>query len=96
MRGEGLRREPPPNAAPSPTRNGVDVLIGLQFGQRRLKTRWEVHGAGGGWRVSDVVLSDPGISLADASLGALGPEPVRRQGPMSPISPPYPPSTRHE
>jgi tetratricopeptide (TPR) repeat protein len=26
-----------------------------------------------------VILSDPGISLADASLGALGPEPVRRR-----------------
>jgi hypothetical protein len=67
------------SAAPSPTRNGVDVLIGLQFGQRRLKTRWEVQGAGGGWRVFDVVLSDPGISLADASVRALGPEPVRRR-----------------
>jgi hypothetical protein len=67
------------SAAISPARNGADVLIGLQFGPRRLKTRWEVQGTGGSWRVADVILSDPGISLADASLRALGPEPVRRR-----------------
>src|SRR5260370_976266 len=82
------------SAAISPTRNGVDVLIGLQFGPRRLKTRWEVQGTGGSWRVADVILSAPGISLADASFGALRPEPVRpRQRPRrfrsGPERPPY-------
>ena len=61
--------------------DGADVLIGIQFGQRRLKTRWAVRGSGGSWRVADVILSDPGVSLADASVRALGPEPVRRRQP---------------
>src|SRR5262249_45698669 len=65
--------------ATSPGRNGPDVLMGFQFGSRRLKTRWQVQEMGGSWRVSDIILSDPGISLADASLRARGPEPVRRR-----------------
>jgi tetratricopeptide (TPR) repeat protein len=67
------------SVASSATSDGADVLLGLRFRDRTLKTRWAVSRVGGGWRVSDVVLSDPGISLAAASLRSLGPEPVRRR-----------------
>jgi tetratricopeptide (TPR) repeat protein len=66
-------------AASSSTSDGADVMLGLKFGDRSLKTRWLVRRARGGWHIADVVLSDPGISLAEASVRALGPEPVRRR-----------------
>jgi len=67
-------------AVPSSSSNETaEVILGLKFGERTLKTRWVVRRAGGGWRVADVIFSDPGISLAESSVRALGPEPVRRR-----------------
>ncbi|HSS44241.1 MAG TPA: tetratricopeptide repeat protein [Thermoanaerobaculia bacterium] len=63
-----------------PSRSGVDVLLGLRYGEKTLKTRWMMHRAGAGWRVEDVVLSDPGISLAEQTSNVLGPRPARRRG----------------
>ena len=57
----------------------VEVLLGLKIGEKTLKTRWIVHRVGSGWKVSDIVLTDPGVSLANMSLQALGPEPVRHR-----------------
>jgi tetratricopeptide (TPR) repeat protein len=57
----------------------VDVLLGLKIGLRSLKTRWIVRRIAAGWRISDVVLVDPGISLSTAAVRALGPRPVRRR-----------------
>ena len=80
---------PPRNAPPgevawssaSPGKSGrnADVILGLRFGERILKTRWVVRPVGDGWKVSDIVLSDPGISLTASALRLLGPEPVRRR-----------------
>lgn len=56
---------------------GVNVLLGLRRDGKTLKTRWVMQRSGSLWRVRDVVLSDPGISLAAATLATLGSQPVR-------------------
>lgn len=56
-----------------------DVFLGLKFGEKVLKTRWVVWRGPAGLRIHDVVLTDPGISLARSSLRSLGPEPVRHR-----------------
>jgi tetratricopeptide (TPR) repeat protein len=56
---------------------GSDVLLGLRLGDKTLKTRWRMRHSGAGWRVADVVLSDPGISLGEAAAATLGPRPLR-------------------
>jgi tetratricopeptide (TPR) repeat protein len=43
-----------------------------------LKTRWTVLRRAGVWKVADVRLSDPGISLAREAVRAIGVAPVRR------------------
>jgi hypothetical protein len=66
------------------SRSGLsEVIVGIAIGAKTLKTNWRLSPEGGGWRIEDVVLSDPGISLADATLATLGPEPVRRQSRLS-------------
>ncbi|HEX7251533.1 MAG TPA: hypothetical protein VF376_01545 [Thermoanaerobaculia bacterium] len=62
-----------------PASNGADVLLGIRFTDRTLKTRWMVRRVGAGWKITDIVLTDPGISLAASSMGSLGPQPVRRR-----------------
>jgi len=52
--------------------------MGLKFGEKTLKTRWVVERVRDGWRIMDIRLSDPGISLAQSSIRSLGPKPVRR------------------
>ncbi len=56
---------------------GVDVLLGLNLEAKTLKTRWRMRRTGSSWRVRDVLLSDPGISLTGAALATLGSDPVR-------------------
>jgi hypothetical protein len=57
---------------------GVSVFLGLRYGDKRLKTRWELRrSASGGWRIEDVMLADPGVSLANRVLFSFGPHPVR-------------------
>ena len=66
-------------SAAQPAGNGVDVYFGLRFDARVLKTRWSIRKVGGGWRIVDIVLVDPGVSLATgAAESALGPLPERR------------------
>jgi hypothetical protein len=62
-----------------PAPNGADVLLGMRFSDRTLKTRWIVRRVSGGWKIADIVLTDPGISLAASSIRSLGPQPVRRR-----------------
>ncbi|MEO8432212.1 MAG: hypothetical protein ABI592_11935 [Acidobacteriota bacterium] len=59
--------------------DGVDVFIGLRLSGRVLKTRWVMHRAGSGWKIGDVVLVDPGVSIARAAEQSLGPRPVERR-----------------
>jgi tetratricopeptide (TPR) repeat protein len=55
------------------------VDLGLRYGDRVLKTRWLVRRGPRGWAVEDVLLSDPGLSLAAEIGRQLGREPVRRR-----------------
>jgi hypothetical protein len=66
-------------AGAQPAGIGADVFLGLRFDARALKTRWAMRRVGGGWRISDVVLSDPGVSLARAAEASLGRKPVERR-----------------
>lgn len=59
--------------------NVVDVFFGLRFDGKVLKTRWVMHRNAGGWRIADVVLVDPGVSLARSAEKALGRRPVERR-----------------
>ncbi len=53
------------------------VLLGVRFGDRWVKTLWSLsRAAPEGWRIEDVRLSDPGVSLAARALRSLGPLPV--------------------
>jgi tetratricopeptide (TPR) repeat protein len=61
---------------PAPS-GGVNVLLGLSLEGKSLKTRWLMQRSGPLWRVGDVVLSDPGLSLAAETLSTLGSQPVR-------------------
>ena len=60
-------------------RGPVFVDLGLRYGTSVLKTRWTVQRAGKGWAIEDIVLVDPGLSLAGEVGRLLGPEPVRRR-----------------
>jgi tetratricopeptide (TPR) repeat protein len=54
------------------------VFLGIRFGDRWLKTRWTLRRAAPeGWRIEDVTLGDPGVSLASESLRPLGEHPAR-------------------
>lgn len=57
----------------------VSVFLGLRYRSTLLKTRWTVARTRRGLAVEDVVLVDPGLSLAAEMGRALGPEPVRRR-----------------
>src|SRR5690349_10691004 len=52
------------------------VTLGLSYGGSSLKTRWLTRRAPRGWLIEDVVLVDPGISVADEVRSALGPHPL--------------------
>ncbi|HEV2065087.1 MAG TPA: hypothetical protein VGS00_11125 [Thermoanaerobaculia bacterium] len=80
----GLTLAAPRGASPdiawawtSPESGAVQVLLGLKLGDGVLKTRWTVRRAAGGWKISDVRLVDPGISLGASAVRALGSAPVR-------------------
>ncbi len=57
----------------------VSVFLGLRYRTTLLKTRWTVARTRRGLAVEDVVLVDPGLSLAAEMGRALGPQPVRRR-----------------
>jgi hypothetical protein len=55
----------------------VAVWIGLDYpGNRQLKTTWRLARQRSEWRVADVLLSDPGVSLAGTFLRSLTAEPL--------------------
>ena len=58
-------------SAARPAGAGVDVFLGLRYGERSLKTRWAMRRAGTSWRVADIALVDPGVSLAKTAEAAL-------------------------
>ena len=57
----------------------VNVFLGLRYKATLLKTRWTVARTRHGLAIEDVVLVDPGLSLAAEMGRALGPQPVRRR-----------------
>lgn len=56
--------------------NVVPVSMGLHYGAATLKTRWMLSHTPRGWVIEDIVLVDPGLSLADEAGQLLGPHPV--------------------
>jgi tetratricopeptide (TPR) repeat protein len=50
----------------------VVLFLGLRYHSGVLKTRWLLARRDVGWRVEDVLLSDPGISLASEAASSLG------------------------
>ena len=54
----------------------VPVSLGLHYGNATVKTRWILSRTPRGWVVEDVVLLDPGLSLAREAGQLLGPHPV--------------------
>jgi tetratricopeptide (TPR) repeat protein len=58
--------------------DGVSVLLGLRYPAGVLKTRWVLARSGAGWTIQDVVLADPGISIAGEAMRSLGHAPRRR------------------
>jgi hypothetical protein len=71
------------SAALPPSSDGVaDVILGLRLSGKTLKTRWRMQRSGARWRIRDVILSDPGISLGQATLQTFGSQPlVARRAP---------------
>jgi tetratricopeptide (TPR) repeat protein len=61
---------------PAASGGGQDALVGLRLRDRVLKTRWLLRRPANRWRVRDVVLSDPGISLAEATAASFGTRPL--------------------
>jgi len=61
-----------------PGKDPIFVDLGLRYGSSLLKTRWTVGRTRRGSTIEDIVLVDPGISLAGEVGRLLGPEPVRR------------------
>ncbi|HEY3205272.1 MAG TPA: tetratricopeptide repeat protein [Thermoanaerobaculia bacterium] len=59
--------------------SAVAVDLGLRYGTEILKTRWAVQHTPRGWTIEDIVLVDPGLSLAEQLTSLLGAQPVRRR-----------------
>jgi hypothetical protein len=72
-------------SAAQPAGNGVDAFFGLKFDSRMLKTRWSMRHVGGGWRIADIVLTDPAVSIARTAEQSLGPRPSQRGTPSQEI-----------
>jgi tetratricopeptide (TPR) repeat protein len=64
-----------------PEADGVSVLLGLRYPAGVLKTRWALARSGNAWTVRDIVLADPGISIAAEAMRPLSPDVVRRRDP---------------
>ncbi|MEX0879854.1 MAG: tetratricopeptide repeat protein [Thermoanaerobaculia bacterium] len=55
------------------------VDLGMRYESSILKTRWTVRRTPRGWTIEDILLVDPGLSLATEVGRLLGPDPVRRR-----------------
>ena len=80
--------EPPPGTSTGiawssarPETDGVAVLLGLRYPTGVLKTRWSLARSAAGWTIQDVVLADPGISIAGEAMRSLGPNAAQRRDP---------------
>jgi tetratricopeptide (TPR) repeat protein len=62
---------------PEASEGPIFVYLGLRYGAAVLKTRWTVQRTPRGWAIEDIVLVDPGLSLAGEVGRLLGPDPVR-------------------
>jgi hypothetical protein len=60
-----------------PAGETVLLFLGLRYPAGVLKTRWSLARFSSGWRVLDVLLSDPGISLAAEAVRPFGRDGVR-------------------
>ena len=60
-----------------PAGDTVLLFLGLRYPAGVLKTRWSLARFSSGWRVLDVLLSDPGISLAAEALRPFSRDGVR-------------------
>jgi hypothetical protein len=61
---------------PPATETTVPVSLGLHYGNATVKTRWVLSHTPRGWVIEDVVLLDPGLSLAREAGLLLGTHPV--------------------
>ncbi len=61
---------------PPTTETTVPVSLGLHYGNATVKSRWVLSHTPRGWVIEDVVLLDPGLSLAREAAQLLGPRPV--------------------
>ncbi len=66
-------------SVPSGSETPVLVSMGIHYGSSVLKTRWTVVRTPRGWAIEDIVLTDPGLSLAAEVGRLLGPRPVVRR-----------------
>ncbi|HEV8611701.1 MAG TPA: hypothetical protein VGS98_16725 [Thermoanaerobaculia bacterium] len=66
-------------SAARPEDDTVLLFLGLRYRTGVLKTRWLLARREGGWRVQEVVLSDPGISLTKETASALGAGAIRKR-----------------
>ncbi|HMA19136.1 MAG TPA: tetratricopeptide repeat protein, partial [Thermoanaerobaculia bacterium] len=79
----------PPVGAPAeiawssarPEGETVQLFLGLKYPAGVLKTRWSLARFASGWKVQDVLLSDPGISLATEAARTFGRDGIRRRDP---------------
>lgn len=62
-----------------PEGEDVSLFLGLRYPAGTLKTRWLLTASRDGWKVRDVILSDPGVSLATEAGRSLGRGGVRRR-----------------
>ncbi|MEO8190668.1 MAG: tetratricopeptide repeat protein [Acidobacteriota bacterium] len=62
-----------------PAGAGIDALFGLRYDDRLLKTRWVLRRSRGGWHIEDIVLTEPGVSLAAGAAESLGRRPIERR-----------------
>lgn len=62
---------------PAVSGDPIFVDLGLRYDNALLKTRWSVQRSPRGWAIEDILLVDPGISLADEVRRMLGAAPVR-------------------
>ncbi len=77
----------PPRAAPGDVgwsfaraeEDGVSLFLGLRYPAGIVKTRWWLVPSPRGWSVRDVVLSEPGLSLAREAGRSLPRDAVRRR-----------------
>lgn len=62
-----------------PDGESASLFLGLRYPAGTLKTRWVLVPSTKGWAIRDVILSDPGVSIAAEAGRSLGAHAVRRR-----------------